>query len=103
MITKIAASLLMQVLVSTVHYAELSHSMISSVTWSVHKWMHVPHLDITVDESQSDFETHLEVFEAFGSFGGRGDGFDYNNTATIECNTVDYPLYDPNYYDEDCE
>mgnify|MGYP001383692546 CR=1 FL=1 len=39
--------------------------------------------------------------QSFGSF-ARG-GFDYNNTATTECNTVDYPLYDPDYYDQECE
>jgi hypothetical protein len=28
--------------------------------------------------------------------------FMYNNTASTECNTVDYPLYDPDFYDEEC-
>ena len=26
----------------------------------------------------------------------------YNNTATDQCNTIDYPMYDPDYFDQEC-
>ena len=55
MIAKLAAHFLMEMLISSVHYAELSHSYISSVTQSVHKWFHVPHLEVDLNESHPDY------------------------------------------------
>jgi hypothetical protein len=93
MIAKSIAHFMMEAIISVVYFTESpSTSMVSGVTDSIHQLFHLPHVEVDYDEKDS----------LFVQSGLRGEGFDYNNTATYSCNTVDYPLYDPDYFDDYC-
>ena len=79
---------IMQATLATIYLSDHANTMLEKIAGPVHSLIYIPPVEVN--------------FPAVGN-GAKGDGFEYNNTATSYCNTVDHPLYDPNYFDAECD
>ena len=76
----------------------------------VHRFLNIPFIEFNHD-GQSDIfvPQYNPVVIEDESYEPQPDykapqygGFQENNNPNFECNTTDYPLFDPNYFDEFC-
>ena len=74
---------------------------------TLHAWSHIPFIEFDhdnpsisiIDHDEGQPETKPKQFEPKPQ---DESGFKDNNHPNEECNTADYPLYDPNYFDDFC-